>query len=62
MNLYQRMLVEREIAPTPMPGENPILMTMSREIAEGKRAMPVTPVPSTMRKSILSAMKAEACE
>lgn len=62
MDLYRRLIIEREIAPTPMKGEDPILMQMSREIVEGRRAMPTTPVPSTLRKTILAAMKAEACE
>lgn len=66
MDLYDRLLIEREIAPVPLRGEDPILMQISQEIAEGKRAMPATPVPSTytksMRAAILKKMKAEVCE
>lgn len=62
MTLYERLLIEREIAPQPMPGEDVHLMMVSREIAEGKRALPDLPAASTIRKSILAAMKADHCE
>lgn len=62
MGLYERILIERQIAPNPMRGEDPILMKISREIEDGKRAMPASPIASTVRKSYLAAMKAEACE